>query len=152
MTRSFPTPEAPGQHAAPGKAERAAYAVLLHGPAARSGGADASRWLLLRDRTAKVLERDDLRRALAEHDFSAAFAPGAGPAARGGRDAGRGNAPARPSGLLPCLGGIFGGHDVHQRGTEPIDLTVEEVLCGAVIVHSVGELWHASATFTLESG
>lgn len=26
------------------------------------------------------------------------------------------------------------------------------VLCGAVIVHSVGELWHASATFTLEFG
>ncbi|MFE1287835.1 hypothetical protein [Streptomyces sp. NPDC058751] len=55
MTRSFPTPEAPGQHPAPSKAERTAYAVLLHGPAARSGGADASQWLLLRDRTAKRL-------------------------------------------------------------------------------------------------
>ncbi|MBW8794935.1 MAG: hypothetical protein JF597_15385 [Streptomyces sp.] len=54
MTRSFPTPEAPGQYAAPDKAERTAYAVLLHGPAARSGGTDdASQWLLLRDRTAK---------------------------------------------------------------------------------------------------
>jgi len=41
--------------AAPSKAERTAYAVLLHGPAARSGGADASQWLLLRDRTAKRL-------------------------------------------------------------------------------------------------
>ncbi len=28
MTRSFPTPEAPGQYAAPSKAERTAYAVL----------------------------------------------------------------------------------------------------------------------------
>ncbi|RSM89138.1 hypothetical protein DMA10_31295 [Streptomyces sp. WAC 01420] len=53
MTRSFPPPEAPGRHAAPGKAESTAYAVLLHGPAARSGSADASQWLLLRDRTAK---------------------------------------------------------------------------------------------------
>ncbi|MFE6938406.1 hypothetical protein [Streptomyces chartreusis] len=53
MTSSFPTPEAPSQYADPGKAERTAYAVLLHGPAARSGGADASQWLLLRDRTAK---------------------------------------------------------------------------------------------------
>ncbi len=53
MTRSFPVPEAPGRYAAPSKAERAAYAVLLHGPAARSSGADASDWLLLRDRTAK---------------------------------------------------------------------------------------------------
>ncbi len=53
MTGSFPTPEAPGQYAAPSKAERTAYTVLLHGPAARSGGADASQWLLLRDRTAK---------------------------------------------------------------------------------------------------
>jgi hypothetical protein len=51
MTRSFPTPEAPGRCAAPSKAERTAYAVLLQGPAARSGGADASQWLLLRDRT-----------------------------------------------------------------------------------------------------
>ncbi|WP_432037757.1 hypothetical protein [Streptomyces cucumeris] len=55
MTRSFPTPEAPGRHDAPSKAERTAYAVLLHGLAARSGGADASHWLLLRDRTAKRL-------------------------------------------------------------------------------------------------
>ncbi|MFJ1733049.1 hypothetical protein [Streptomyces sp. NPDC088254] len=55
MTRSFPTPEASGQYAAPSKAERTAYAVLLYGPAARSGGADASQWLLLRDRTAKRL-------------------------------------------------------------------------------------------------
>ncbi|MFG3307894.1 hypothetical protein [Streptomyces wuyuanensis] len=55
MTSSFPTPEAPGQHDAPSKAERTAYAVLLHGLAARSGGADASHWLLLRDRTAKRL-------------------------------------------------------------------------------------------------
>lgn len=55
MTRSFPTPQAPGQHAAPSKAERTAYAVLLDGPAARSGGADASQWLLLRDRAAKRL-------------------------------------------------------------------------------------------------
>lgn len=55
MTRSLPTPEAPGQHAAPSKAERTAYAVLLHAPAARPGGADASQWLLLRDRTAKRL-------------------------------------------------------------------------------------------------
>jgi hypothetical protein len=55
MARSFPTPEAPGQHAAPNKAERTAYTVLLHGPAGRSGGADASQWLLLRDRTAKRL-------------------------------------------------------------------------------------------------
>ncbi|MFE2044554.1 hypothetical protein ACFXAZ_27240 [Streptomyces sp. NPDC059477] len=55
MTESFPTPETPGQHAAPSKAERTAYAVLLHGPAARSGGTDASQWLLLRDRTAKRL-------------------------------------------------------------------------------------------------
>jgi hypothetical protein len=55
MTRSFPTPEAPGQYAAPNKAERTAYAVLLHAPAARSSGADASQWLLLRDRTAKRL-------------------------------------------------------------------------------------------------
>ncbi|WP_181804534.1 hypothetical protein [Streptomyces shenzhenensis] len=55
MTRSFPAPEAPGQYAAPGKAERTVYAVLLHGPAARSGDADASQWLLLRDRTAKRL-------------------------------------------------------------------------------------------------
>jgi len=53
MTRSFPTPEAPGRYAAPSKAERTAYAVLLRGPAARSGDADASQWLLLRDRTAK---------------------------------------------------------------------------------------------------
>ena len=53
MTRSFPTPEASGRHAAPNKAERTAYAVLLHGPAARRGGAEASQWLLLRDRTAK---------------------------------------------------------------------------------------------------
>lgn len=42
MTRSFPTPEAPDRYAAPSKAERTAYAVLLRGPAARSGGADAS--------------------------------------------------------------------------------------------------------------
>jgi hypothetical protein len=56
MTRSFPTPEAPGgQYAAPNKAERTAYAVLLHAPAARSSGADASQWLLLRDLTAKRL-------------------------------------------------------------------------------------------------
>lgn len=55
VTRSFPTPEAPGQYAAPSKAERTAYAVLLHGPAARPGGTDAGRWLLLRDRTAKRL-------------------------------------------------------------------------------------------------
>lgn len=55
MTRSFPTPEAPGPHAASGKAERTAYAVLLHEPAAHPGGADASQWLLLRDRTAKRL-------------------------------------------------------------------------------------------------
>ncbi|MEU1164701.1 hypothetical protein ABZ372_30685 [Streptomyces sp. NPDC005921] len=55
MTRSFPAPEAPDQHAAPDKAERTAYAVLLHGPAARPGGADARQWLLLRDRTAKRL-------------------------------------------------------------------------------------------------
>lgn len=55
MTRSLPTPEAPGQHAAPSKAERTAYAVLLQAPAARPGGADASQWLLLRDRTAKRL-------------------------------------------------------------------------------------------------
>ncbi len=55
MTRSFPTLEAPGQHAAPSKAERRAYAVLLHGPAARSGSADTSQLLLLRDRTAKRL-------------------------------------------------------------------------------------------------
>lgn len=55
MTRSFPTPEAPGQYAAPSKVERTAYAVLLHGPAARSGGADARQWLLLRDRTVKRL-------------------------------------------------------------------------------------------------
>ncbi|MDH6221694.1 hypothetical protein M2283_009041 [Streptomyces pseudovenezuelae] len=41
---------------APSKAERTAYAVLLHGPAARSGGADVSQWLLLRDRTAKRLQ------------------------------------------------------------------------------------------------
>lgn len=53
MTRSFPTPEAPDQYAAPSKAERTAYAVLLHGPAAHSGGTDASQWLLLRDNTAK---------------------------------------------------------------------------------------------------
>ncbi|MFF1307353.1 hypothetical protein [Streptomyces sp. NPDC058307] len=53
MTRSFPTPEASGRPAASGKAERTAYAVLLHGPAARSAGTDASQWLLLRDRTAK---------------------------------------------------------------------------------------------------
>ncbi|WP_415953643.1 hypothetical protein [Streptomyces sp. KLOTTS4A1] len=53
MTKSFPAPEAPSRHAAPGEAERTAYAVLLHGPAARPGGADASQWLLLRDRTAK---------------------------------------------------------------------------------------------------
>ncbi|MFE9647654.1 ADP-ribosylglycohydrolase family protein [Streptomyces sp. NPDC006365] len=37
FTRSFPTPEAPGQHAAPSTAERTACAVLLHGPAARPG-------------------------------------------------------------------------------------------------------------------
>lgn len=55
MTRSFPTPQAPDQHAAPSKAERTVYAVLLHGPAARPVGADASQWLLLRDRTAKRL-------------------------------------------------------------------------------------------------
>ena len=55
MTRSFPTPEAPGQYAAPSKAERTAYAVLLHGPAARPRGADASPWVLLHDRTAKRL-------------------------------------------------------------------------------------------------
>ncbi|KUN67495.1 hypothetical protein AQJ46_24820 [Streptomyces canus] len=55
MTRSFPTPEAPGQYASASKAERTAYAVLLNGPATRSGGADASQWLLLRDRTAKRL-------------------------------------------------------------------------------------------------
>ncbi|MFJ3777796.1 hypothetical protein ACIPX0_39530 [Streptomyces sp. NPDC090075] len=55
MTRSFPAPEAPDQHAAPSKAERTAYAVLLHGPAARPGGADARLWLLLRDRTPKRL-------------------------------------------------------------------------------------------------
>jgi hypothetical protein len=55
MTRSFPTPEAPGQYAAPNKAERTAYAVLLHGPATRPAGTDASQWLLLRDRTAKRL-------------------------------------------------------------------------------------------------
>ncbi|WP_369393077.1 hypothetical protein AB5J72_40065 [Streptomyces sp. CG1] len=55
MTRSFPTPEAPGQYAAPSKAERTAYAVLLHGPAARPDSADTSQWLLLRDRTAKRL-------------------------------------------------------------------------------------------------
>ncbi len=53
MTRSFPTPETPGQYDAPGTAERTAYAVLLHGPAVRPGGGDASQWLLLRDRTAK---------------------------------------------------------------------------------------------------
>jgi hypothetical protein len=51
MTRSFP--EAPGQYAAPNKAERTAYAVLLHAPAAHSSGADASQWLLLRDRTSR---------------------------------------------------------------------------------------------------
>jgi hypothetical protein len=55
MTRSFPTPEAPGQYAAPNRAERTAYAVLLHGPAARSSGTDASQWLLLRDHTEKRL-------------------------------------------------------------------------------------------------
>lgn len=55
MTRSFPAPEAPGQYADPGMTERTAYAVLLHGPAARSGGPDASQWLLLRNRTAKRL-------------------------------------------------------------------------------------------------
>ena len=55
MARSIPTPEAPGQYAAPNKAKSTAYAVLLHGPAARSGGADASQWLLLRGRTAKRL-------------------------------------------------------------------------------------------------
>ncbi|MEU2338944.1 hypothetical protein ABZ770_37350 [Streptomyces sp. NPDC006654] len=55
MTRSFPTAPEPGPYAAPGKAERTAYAVLLHGPAARPGDADASQWLLLRDRTAKRL-------------------------------------------------------------------------------------------------
>lgn len=55
MTRSLPTPEAPGQYAAANKAERTAYAVLLHGPAARPGDTDASQWLLLRDRTAKRL-------------------------------------------------------------------------------------------------
>lgn len=53
--KSFPAPEAPGQYAVPSKAERTAYAVLLHGPAARSGGADASQWLMLRDRRAKRL-------------------------------------------------------------------------------------------------
>ncbi|WP_329446331.1 hypothetical protein [Streptomyces canus] len=37
------------------EAERTAYAVLLHGPAARSGRIDASQWLLLRGRTAKRL-------------------------------------------------------------------------------------------------
>ncbi|MFD5537196.1 hypothetical protein ACFWIJ_04895 [Streptomyces sp. NPDC127079] len=55
MTRSFPAPEAPGRPAAPGKTERTAYAVLLHGPAVRPGDADTSQWLLLRDRTAKRL-------------------------------------------------------------------------------------------------
>lgn len=55
MTKSFPAPEAPGQHAAPSEAERTAYTVLLREPTARSGGADASQWLLLRDRTAKRL-------------------------------------------------------------------------------------------------
>ncbi|MEV6943427.1 hypothetical protein AB0N07_15810 [Streptomyces sp. NPDC051172] len=55
MTRSFPTPEGPVQYAAATKAERTAYAVLLNPPAARSGDADASQWLLLRDRTAKRL-------------------------------------------------------------------------------------------------
>ncbi|MFE2316050.1 hypothetical protein ACFXC8_23430 [Streptomyces sp. NPDC059441] len=56
MTRSFPAPEAPGgQYAAANKAERTAYAVLLHGPATRPGSGDASQWLLLRDRTAKRL-------------------------------------------------------------------------------------------------
>ncbi|MFJ3892064.1 hypothetical protein [Streptomyces sp. NPDC090083] len=55
MTRSFPTPEAPGKSAAPNKTERTAFAVLLHGPAVRAGSADASPWLLLRDRTAKRL-------------------------------------------------------------------------------------------------
>lgn len=55
MTKSFPAPEAPGQHAAPNEAERTAYTVLLHEPAAHPGGADASQWLLLRDRTAKRL-------------------------------------------------------------------------------------------------
>lgn len=55
MSSSFPAPEAPGQYAAPNKAERTAYAVLLHAPAARSGDANASQWLLLRDRTAKRL-------------------------------------------------------------------------------------------------
>ncbi|MFJ6392780.1 hypothetical protein ACIQJT_34850 [Streptomyces sp. NPDC091972] len=55
MTRSFPTSKAPGQSAAPSKAEKTAYAVLLRGPSARSGGADAGQWLLLRDRTAKRL-------------------------------------------------------------------------------------------------
>ncbi|MFJ4343485.1 hypothetical protein [Streptomyces sp. NPDC088915] len=55
MSSSFPTPDAPGQYAAPNKAERTAYAVLLHAPAAHSGDANASQWLLLRDRTAKRL-------------------------------------------------------------------------------------------------
>ncbi|WP_031042106.1 hypothetical protein [Streptomyces sp. NRRL F-5650] len=55
MTRSFPTPDAPGRSAAPNKAERTAFAVLLHGPATRSGDAVASQWLLLRNRTAKRL-------------------------------------------------------------------------------------------------
>jgi hypothetical protein len=55
MTRSFPTPGGARPVCRPSKAERTAYAALLHGPAARPGGADASQWLLLHDPRAKRL-------------------------------------------------------------------------------------------------
>ncbi|MGW1785556.1 hypothetical protein ACWCQQ_41685, partial [Streptomyces sp. NPDC002143] len=52
-----PDPGGTDQYAAPSKAERAAYAVLLHGPAARSDGADASQWLLDLPREVKELRQ-----------------------------------------------------------------------------------------------
>jgi hypothetical protein len=55
MTRSFPTPEAPGPVCRPEQGGEDGLRRAAAWTGARSGGADASQWLLLRDRTAKRL-------------------------------------------------------------------------------------------------